>query len=198
MTSVELFKAEAIVNLDQWRASWGNIGFFERTRPWIYGDLFLKGRDFLELENGRYYTWQELSGMIYKLIPSVGMEPKTLLNWALIAHKFSDKKNRLDSLSWSHHREVVEFPMREAMSWLRKAESKQWSVEDLRQAIAEKNGSRCEGPPIARFVPRRVVADQVRWFRQQFDDEPLEDWPAERRAALKKEYEPLLEILSKL
>jgi hypothetical protein len=197
MTTIELFRPADITTIELWRSAWSVVGRFERDRPWVYGDLFLRGKDFVDLQSDQFYTWDETVARILKLIPLTGVSPKTITNWAFVAQKF-EPKNRIPDLSWSHHREVVDLPLKEAVTWLVQAKAGDWPVEELRQRMAEKNGSRSSGPPVATFIPRKAVSDQVRWFRHQFEDEPLEDWAPERRAALKREYQPLMDILTAL
>lgn len=184
--------------INEWRHQWLTVRAFERGRPWFYGDLFLRGRDFLELASDKFHTWAEISARILKSIPPGGIEPKTLVNYGLVAQKFPPDKRDLHVL-WTIHRELVSLPPAEAARWLKRAKIEHWAVEDLRQALAETfwpNGSLPDLSP--GFIPRRAVTDTCRWFRLQFLETPLDGWSKERRAALKREFQPLLEILLEL
>lgn len=178
---------------------WTAVGSFEKGRPWAYGDLFLAGRGFLPAEDGRFYTWEEQARQILRLVPHVGLEAKTLANWAHVALKFPPGKRQPD-LAWSLHRELVDLPLAEALQWLKRARQNDWAVEDLRQARAEAANPQLTREPAAPagFIPRKIVQDTVRWFRLQLEDSPIEDWPAARRQALKREFQPLLDILNAL
>lgn len=197
ITALAKFEANLPATIDEWRAKWAAVGKFERGRPWFYGDLFLQGRSFLDLASDKFYTWAEIAARILRKLPNGGIEPKTLINYALVAQAFPPDKRDPD-VSWKIHRELVRLGS-DAPRWLRRAKIEKWDVEDLRQALAETHSANGKLPDLSPgFIPRRAVTDACRWFRLQFRETPLDGWSRERRQAMRREFQPLLEILLEL
>lgn len=60
--------------------------------------------------------------------------------------------NRVQGLSWSHHREVAKLPPEEQLTWLTRARDGDWSVRELVEAL------RSEG----KRKPRKEAAEAVK------------------------------------
>lgn len=121
-----------------------------------------------------------------------GLSPETLRHSMWVAEKVV---NRLTSLSWAHHREVAGLPGRDQGKWLHKAEAEGWSVSELRQAIrSEGSDYNDKRVTAASAGPTRLLLDLKRWATS----EDVTSWPKERKEAVKRDLEPLVELWRKL
>lgn len=121
-----------------------------------------------------------------------GLSAETLRHAMWVSEKVV---NRLTTLSWTHHREVADMPGREQGQWLKKAELEEWSVSELRQAIRAEAGEYSDARAIAVSKgPTRLLLDLNRWAKS----EDVSQWPKERKEAVKRDLEPLVELWRKL
>jgi hypothetical protein len=72
----------------------------------------------------------------YQVDEALGLSPKTLLNYASVSRAIAHR-NRVEGLSWSHHREVVKLPPCEQRGWLERAHAGDWTVGRLRAKLAD-------------------------------------------------------------
>lgn len=189
------------LSFEDWRAMGRQIRRCDRALNWIRGDWFNAGQRFVE-DVGQYpgqEDWARLSMAIGRLLPAMtDLELKSLGMYAYVARNVNFS-TRVEGLSWSHHREVAYLPEKGQRAWLRRALEGEWSVADLRQAMA---GKEREEPssPVATFSPGSAVGGLVRWFacEEERIGKRVEDWPAARKDALKRELAPLVAIAGRL
>ena len=69
---------------------------------------------------------------------AVGVEKKTLMNYRTISKRFpSPIREKYRKLSWSHFSAVSAEKITKPEAWLEKADTEEWSVENLRRQITE-------------------------------------------------------------
>jgi hypothetical protein len=115
-----------------------------------------------------------------------------------VSHKVP-AQNRVQGLSWSHHREVAALSIGDQKKWLKQALDADWTVSELRinmrMSIAE-YGAGDEHVRSFNFVS--WTQEGVRWLRQEIRKTPVENWSADRRDLIKKDLEPIVEFYGKL
>jgi len=109
------------ISFDDWEKLGNCLDFFGSGVQWWRGDWFAFG----EHKFGQKYS-QAVDGSDF--------EEGTLRNLCFVSQKVQ-MSLRNDNLKWSHHREVASLPPEEQKNWLDKAESEQWTVRKLREAI---------------------------------------------------------------
>lgn len=114
--------------------------------------------------------------------------------------------DRKPELSWKQHRDVVASfdDPEERRKWLDRAARNRLGESALRREIRSAQAQPQEALPMAHepetggkvigFVPMRWRQDFMRWSSH----ENFREWPAENKAALRKELEPLVQHLSGL
>jgi len=157
----------AAITLEEWRVLWRGVGQWRRAEQWLYGDLFNAGRRFVTVKPGQAMLEDDWAEEVLKLIPHVGIESKTLVNWGHVATAYPPAR-RWSGLSWAHHREIVHLPLGERAAWLKKADSNGWTVADLREHALAAERPEPDGPPAPWFVPRRWALDVRRWCKEAF------------------------------
>lgn len=180
------------ITLEDWRLLWRNIGSWKRAEQWFYGDLFNAGRPFVtQAAAGRAMLEEDWAMETLKLIPHMGIEGKTLVNWGYVAMQFP-ARSRFAELTWSHHREVLHLAPAQRKKLLQRAVDEEWAVADLREAAApERIDAEPDVPQLA-FVPRLFVQQSVRFL----SDVRRED--AERITALRTEFAPVIQQFKRL
>ncbi|MCH0564648.1 LmbU family transcriptional regulator [Streptomyces sp. MUM 136J] len=77
-------------------------------------------------------------------VERTGLDYQTLRNYAWVARRFEHHRRR-DSLSFAHHAEVTSLSPPEQDYWLREADRRKWSRNELRRAVraglAEQRGT---------------------------------------------------------
>lgn len=128
----------------------------------------------------------------------IGYDYVTLKAAAWVARSIK-VSTRIQSLSWSHHREVASEEIKDKAKWLRKAQENNWTVSELRRAIRE-SGAEFHDNERSRnaFNVMKWAMDGVRWLKTEMNTKPIEQWPKEQREAIKKDLQPLIEIYEKL
>lgn len=122
----------------------------------------------------------------------------TLRNAAWVASAVQ-LSHRCDNLSWSHHREVADLKPAEQKRFLRLAEARGLSVDELRQEIRKDNAEYVEQSTSGHgFSVVRWGLQGVSWFKKQFQDEPITAMSPERRAALRADLKPIVDIYDEL
>ncbi|OQD51816.1 LmbU family transcriptional regulator [Streptomyces phaeoluteigriseus] len=106
--------------------SWERIGASLReltnSSAWWLGDWLIFGETTYGLRRYR------------EAIERTGLDYQTLRNYAWVARRF-DHHRRRDSLSFAHHAEVTRLSPPEQDYWLREAEQRKWSRNELRRAV---------------------------------------------------------------
>jgi hypothetical protein len=109
-------------------------------------------------------------------------------------------ENRIQGLSWSHHREVAAIPHDQQKKWLEKALESEWTVSELRinmrKTSAEYSDEDDSAPKAFNLVS--WTQEGIRWLKQETRKTPIENWGSERRELIKKDLEPIVEIYQRL
>jgi hypothetical protein len=185
----------AALDLPRWRELWVGIARWKHAEQWFYGDLFNAGRNFLPKNGRRRCLDEETALAVLKLLPALGIEPRTLTNWAYVADAFAPSE-RHRALTWSHHRELLGLPPAERRRWLECAAAGQWSVADLHERARAEERPEPEGPPAFRFVPRRWALDMARWCEETFPAGEAVNGELVRQ--FREDIEPILPPLKRL
>ena len=178
------------ISLEEWRVLWRNIGSWKRAEQWFYGDLFNAGRPFVEAK-GRAMLEEDWAEDILKLIPHVGIEGKTIINWGYVALQYPARA-RFAELTWSHHREVLHLPPAQRKRLLQRAVEEEWAVADLREAAAPERIDAEPDVPQMAFVPRLFVQQSVRFLSEVRPEDQL------RVSALRTEFAPVIKEFKRL
>ncbi|MEU3597311.1 LmbU family transcriptional regulator [Streptomyces sp. NPDC006798] len=106
--------------------SWERIGSSLRelsnSSAWWLGDWLVFGE--------AAYGWRRYR----EAIERTGLDYQTLRNYAWVARRFEHDRRR-DTLSFAHHAEVTRLSPPEQDYWLRRAEQRKWSRNELRRAV---------------------------------------------------------------
>nr|AGZ15454.1 putative regulator [Streptomyces sp. MK498-98F14] len=106
--------------------SWERIGFGLReltnSSAWWLADWLIFGETTYGLRRYR------------EAIDRTGLDYQTLRNYAWVARRFEHHRRR-DSLSFAHHAEVTRLSPAEQDYWLREAEQRKWSRNELRRVV---------------------------------------------------------------
>jgi hypothetical protein len=92
-----------------------------RNIAWWWGDWLA----YCESQFGEDYA---------QLIPDVGWDKKTLLNWKWVCSQVR-KNGRYENLSFSHHAEIAKFDPEIQDMWLERAMEGGWTLKRLREEI---------------------------------------------------------------
>jgi hypothetical protein len=106
---------------ERWTEIGATLQQMERSVQWWIGDWLNYG----ERAYGEKYA---------QAIETTGMKCQTLMNCAYVASKI-DLPARVDSLSWTHHREVAALEPAEQVEWLAKAEAEHMTSRELHEAV---------------------------------------------------------------
>lgn len=187
------------LTLEDWRRWWGGIARWEQASNWLYGDLFNAGRRFLP---GGWPGACELSDVekdeaIAALIPAgVELRRMKICGWVARAFPVPQREGRL---SWSHHYEIWQAGVlsTEQRKWLARSVKENWSVADLRQALAPERRLEGPRPETPWFVPRKERGDAVRYMRETFP--PGEKHDPRLVAAFLEDYgQPVVQQISRI
>jgi hypothetical protein len=118
------------ISLRVWERLGEELRSISDSSAWWLADWVIHGE---AAYNGRYR----------EVIERTGLDYKTLRNYVWVARRF-DVERRRDSLSFGHHAEVAPLPQPEQDYWLRIAEQKGWTRNQLRKevraSLAERRG----------------------------------------------------------
>jgi hypothetical protein len=191
------------LTLRTWRGAGKVLITAADTLKWIEGDWFNAGRPFADLKDDTFHSPEEEAVAISRLLPPEyygrirsGRSKKVYVR-AYVCLRIPKSRRRAE-LTFEHHEEVARLTPEDQDKWLQAAVENEWAVADLRAAIGGRDSAEAPAAHGPVFVPRKVVTDTVRWFRHQFEADPVEQWTPERRAAVKREFAPLIEILNAL
>lgn len=116
-------------------------------------------------------------------LEATGLEYQTLRNYAWVARSFAPGRRR-ERLSFGHHAEVAALAAVEQDLWLRRAEARGWSRNELRRQVSERR--------IARRAASRGPAVVV---RVEVPSESAERW-REAAAAAERELRDWLRMVA--
>ncbi|MEU9169208.1 LmbU family transcriptional regulator [Streptomyces sp. NPDC048420] len=140
-----------------WASAGRKLARIADATCWCLGDWLAHGQTRFR---GRYQRAAE----------EVGLNSQTLRNYAWLARKFSHDRRR-PALSLQHHAEVAPLPVPEQDHWLRLAEERSWSRNELRRRIRTTRTAGTPGKPApdsaarpGRLPPLPVTVEEVtRW-----------------------------------
>jgi hypothetical protein len=124
-------------------------------------------------------------------------ESKLVLHAATVSKSIPPNRRKA-SLPWSYHAEVADLPEAEQLEFLELAEKQEMTRSEIRQAIRKSDADMPTGRQASRFNPLKWVVNGMAWFNSQARTEPIERWNPERRAMLKNDLKPLVELYNKL
>jgi hypothetical protein len=131
---------------------------------WALGDWLLFGRRTF----GRRYR---------VALQETNLDYQTLRNYAWVAGRIEPARRR-HALSFQHHAEVASMTEPEQELWLRRAETKHWSRNELRRQLNLQRGARQD--PVASSVVMRFEVNpesQRRWRQAAASQQlALQDW----------------------
>ncbi|GAA2272337.1 hypothetical protein GCM10010149_12770 [Nonomuraea roseoviolacea subsp. roseoviolacea] len=134
--------------LDEWQRIGLQIFRISDSSTWWLGDWLDYG--------SRHYP-----DRYRRAIEETGLDYQTLRNYAWVARKFPPRRRRA-ALSFHHHMEVAALPEHEQDAWLREAESRGWSRNQLRQQIRKPSARPAESAVVQ--VRVGIPPDQLqRW-----------------------------------
>jgi hypothetical protein len=116
------------LSFEKWLGIGRQLSAVVTSSAWCLGDWLVFGES---AYNGRYREAIEQTSLDYK----------TLRNYAWVTRRFPLSRRR-DSLSFGHHAEVAALPECEQDYWLRKAEDRRWSRNQLRREVRASLGAR--------------------------------------------------------
>jgi hypothetical protein len=105
-----------------WERIGSNLRELVNSSAWWLADWLIYGET--------TYGWRRYK----EAIERTGLDYQTLRNYAWVARRFEHHRRR-DGLSFAHHAEVTRLSPPEQDYWLRKAEQKKWSRNELRRAV---------------------------------------------------------------
>jgi hypothetical protein len=173
------------MTVDEWASAWPVLEAMTDGLQWAIGDWLVHG----ERNNyGEKYA---------KQIEVTGYKYKSLANMAAICRSvpFSLRK---ENLSFGHHNLVSGMEAKEQKRWLDAAESNGWDVAALAEQINKSKGKPLVMAASKLFIPSKWVSSGVDWFRAQFERQPIEQWPQDRREMLKQDLAPIVRIYERL
>ncbi|MEI7913049.1 MAG: hypothetical protein WCK77_25805, partial [Verrucomicrobiota bacterium] len=130
-----------------------------------------------------------------------GLAPKTLRNYATVARRVHPTL-REPSLGIEHHAAVAGLESQVQRFWLELAKEHNLTVSRLRKSIqagrlvTEEEMEDGAGNKQTNHVA--LINRLVRWLTSETCKAPVEEWDADRREAIKRDFQPLLEILAQL
>lgn len=128
---------------------------------------------------------------------ATGLEYQTLARFASVERAIANCRRR-QTVSWTHHAEVAGCPDSEQEKWLQRVEDQGLSVAQLRAAMRAGDDRKALGDGKPTFTLSGWAADGMRWFAHQLDQDPIDEWPRDRREITKKLLAPIAELHAKL
>jgi hypothetical protein len=140
-------------------------------------------------------------GTKYKeALEATGLAPKTLRNYACVARRVHPTL-REPSLGHEHHAAVARLESQEQRYWLDLSKAHHLTVPRLRKSIqlgrlvTEEEMEDGAGKPTGHVA---LINRLVCWWQSETCKAPVEAWNVERRNAIKRDLERILEIYSQL
>ncbi len=185
----EIDKTSARFDSELQYDAWANIGsqlaLINGCCNWWIGDWLLFG---VKQYGDRTKVAIQNSGIL-------GYQPETLSQSMWVASSV-EVRTRVQTLSWSHHREVADLGIKDQGKWLRTASENKWSVSELRKEIRLANGEQsahaADGPAI------KTVGTKLNEVWVFISNQPKEWWDQERKSIWKERLRPLVEFYQTL
>lgn len=171
-----------LIRLDQvtkwWLGDWAAFGLANYDGNEKFLDPGEKPK---EARRGRFKEFAESHGINYQ----------TLLNLGWVSRSIEISRRR-ENLEWSKHAEVAALKPDEQDKWLKKAETDNLPVSELRQQIrlsqGEQNALQSDGP--ATKYATRWLDDLVAWLTAR----PEGFWNKDRRELWRVRLKPLVDL----
>jgi hypothetical protein len=172
-------------------AEWGDLG---RTLiPLAKKTGFMLG-DWINYGSKAYGTKYKES------LEFTGLAPKTLRNYASVARRVGPTL-REPSLGHDHHSAVAPLEPHLQKYWLDMAKEHKLTVRRLRKSIQVGRlvtEEEMEGAGNKQTNHVALINRLVRWLTSETCKVPVEEWDADRREAIKRDFQHLLEICGQL
>ena len=129
-----------------------------------------------------------------------GLAEKTLRNYAYVARNVGHSL-RDPSLGQEHHAAVAPLEPHLQKHWLGLAKEHNPSIPRLRKSIQAGRlvtEEEMEDAKAGQTNHVKLINRLVRWLTSETCKAPVEEWDADRREAIKRDFQPLLEILAQL
>ena len=172
-------------------AEWGELG--SRLAP-IAKSIALMLGDWVNYGKKAY-------GHKYKeAVRVTGLAEKTLRNYAYVARNVGHSL-RDPSLGQEHHAAVAPLEPHLQKHWLGLAKEHNPSIPRLRKSIQAGRlvtEEEMEDAKAGQTNHVKLINRLVRWLTSETCKAPVEEWDADRREAIKRDFQPLLEICGQL
>ena len=172
-------------------AEWGELG--SRLAP-IAKSIALMLGDWVNYGKKAY-------GHKYKeAVRVTGLAEKTLRNYAYVARNVGHSL-RDPSLGQEHHAAVAPLEPHLQKHWLGLAKEHNPSIPCLRKSIQAGRlvtEEEMEDAKAGQTNHVKLINRLVRWLTSETCKAPVEEWDADRREAIKRDFQPLLEICGQL
>ena len=129
-----------------------------------------------------------------------GLAEKTLRNYAYVARNVGHSL-RDPSLGQEHHAAVAPLEPHLQKHWLGLAKEHNPSIPRLRKSIQAGRlvtEEEMEDAKAGQTNHVKLINRLVRWLTSETCKAPVEEWDADRREAIKRDFEPLVEIYGQL
>ena len=129
-----------------------------------------------------------------------GLAEKTLRNYAYVARNVGHSL-RDPSLGQEHHAAVAPLEPHLQKHWLGLAKEHNPSIPRLRKSIQAGRlvtEEEMEDAKAGQTNHVKLINRLVRWLTSETCKAPVEEWDADRREAIKRDFQPLLEICGQL
>jgi len=140
-------------------------------------------------------------GEKYKEAPEfTGLAPKTLRNYASVARRVGPTL-REPSLGHDHHAAVAKLESHMQRYWLDMAKEHKLTVPRLRKSIQVGrlvSEEELEDAKAGQTNHVKLINRLVRWLTSETCKAPVEEWDADRREAIKRDFQHLLDICGQL
>jgi len=182
---------------EQWASMWPSLRAINGAINFVLGDWVNYALDNFK-SNEKNENGEEKEIKFSELVKATETEYFTLSGAAWVCRSVPFCLRR-QNLTWSHHKEVASITNRkDQIKYLDLAEKNEWSVSELRQRIREDQSTEdeevCEQQSTVGFIPRVWVLEGVRSLRNA----KVEAWPREKKAALREELKPIVELYNQL
>ena len=172
-------------------AEWGELG--SRLAP-IAKSIALMLGDWVNYGKKAY-------GHKYKeAVRVTGLAEKTLRNYAYVARNVGHSL-RDPSLGQEHHAAVAPLEPHLQKHWLGLAKEHNPSIPRLRKSIQAGRlvtEEEMEDAKAGQTNHVKLINRLVRWLTSETCKAPVEEWDADRREAIKRDFQPLVEIYGQL
>lgn len=186
------------LSLAEWIEEGQRLMVIEGSLLWWLGDWFIYGERFKPTDQDKGEERQAKASRYKVALELFDYNYTTLRHAAWVARAVPSCRRR-HSLSWSHHMEVARLTPEQQDYFLGEAEKHKWPREQLRREIRRQLADKpIEHGPVIKFIPSRWVLEGQRWFADQLNAKPIDQWDPQRRQEVAKSLKPIVDIYMKL